>query len=639
MNISDRKLRRLIADPDLCTLISSNELELALRKCSPEDSLNLAAEWLRRAWLRQDKYDTLLQDLKIMNEEQYRSFCTSFTWRKNTAGAASVLKKQDIFAYATPGNTRLHTKIRDLLIETLAMDGIIPLFNQREGTGRCLFFKLEESTTARVIDKEDNIHPEWSSHVAEIQRNIPEKYQVRIAGGDEDLTGCSLQLPVLLAIWRKIDRLPQYNIFDLVATGCFNNETLQAVSGLENKGNWLKNEIGTRVFVHPANGDEHTNGIQLVAGLTLDELETEIKEIIVDYALAPIDKDFCIEQIRILEGKIRDGLVVRWQDTLDRLTSYEKILHPAVDADAYFQANMLISVALCHCGRAAEAQKRNELMRKKALESGKNEPYWRMMIEALVVNTDLEDWDRALALSNEIKDNIMKNDDLQMRFHGSMGQLLAFRCLRDDKCTGRTAAMEHFSQAIAFAQKNGSCRELGQDLNYQHLYYALFTPGSAEELEYYRTTANYHHQSENREINLAFLARQRNLAAYRNLLLNGAKISVDEIRELPDCNRNDWIKATILKYQGALYAAIGQHVQAEECFDHAIKMVENAGGSVIRGIGMTVAAEAWRSLHRDEYAQHIKNYFAGNEIKIFAGHPMDEWLAQDNAKALLSYQY
>lgn len=635
MIVNDKMLRNLKADSDDCALCSSGELEAALRKCGPEDSIRPAAEWLRRVWLRQDKHDTLLQKLKILTEEQYHSFCSSFKWRINPDSAGRELTSTVFF----PDSIMLNNKILALLAETLAMDGIIPLFNPEDDTGRCLFFKLEEAATPQVIYKDNTIHPEWSSCVAEIQKNLSVKYQVRIARVDAGLTGCSLQLPVLLAIWRKIDRLPRYNIFDLVATGCFKNETLQSVSGLENKAGWLKNETGTKIFIHPASGDEHFNGIPLHAGLNLDELETKIKEIIVDYALAPVDKPFIIGQISVLEEKIRDGLVVKWQDTLERLTGYESRLHPDVDPDAYFRANMLISVALCHCGRAAEAGARNELMRKKAVESGRNEHYWRMMIEAIVVNTDLEEWDRALTLSSEIKNNILESDDLQMRFHGSMGQLLAFRCLRNDICADRATALEHFKQAIVFARKKVSCRELGQDLNYQHLYYALFEPGSAGEMEYYRTTENFHHQSENSEINQAFLARQRNLAAYRNLLLNGVIIPADEIRELPGCRRNDWVKATILKYQGALYAATGKQAQAADCFDHALKMLENAGGSVIRGIGMTIAAEAWRSLHRDEYAQHIKNYFAGDEIKIFAGRSRDEWLAKDNAKALLSYQY
>lgn len=638
MIVSDKRLRILIDDSDRCSLISSDELKSALRKCRPEESVNLAAEWLRRVWLRQDKHDTFLQELAILTEMQFQSFTANFGWRDNPAGALSGLKKRDIFA-RTSKNTELHEITRNLLINSLEMDGIIPLFNGSDDAGRCLFFKLEQAAAARVIDKDGKVYPEWSRRVAEIQQNSNKKYQVKIAGCDEKLTGNSLQLPVLLAIWRKESCLPEYNIFDLVATGCFKDDALRPVSGLKSKGKWLEKEVGTKVFVYPANGEELAGGEPLVPGLNFNELKTKINEIIVKYKLAPLTKAFSIEQTRLMEQKIRYGEVSNWNDVLKRLESHEQMLHKKIDFKDYFKANMLISVVLCHCGRADEAEKRNELMRQCALESGENYWYWRMMIEAVVVNTDLEDWDNAFARCEEINDNISDSSDLQMRFHGSLGQLIAFRCLRGDNYMDYTRALEHFNQAADFALKSENPGDIGHDLNYQHLYYALFAPGTPDELEYYRITRNHHNQSENREFNLDYLARQRNLAAYRSLLTNGVKLSAGRIKELPACNRNDWITATILKYQGALYAAIGEPAQAEECFDHAIKMVENAGGSVIRGIGMTIAAEAWRSLHRDEYAKHIINYFDENGSKPFAGHSRDEWLAQDNANALLSYQY
>jgi hypothetical protein len=659
--MTDKELRNFANKPDSCVMLTSAQVEAALRtlhrKNRPlEYSLNLAAEWLKRLWLRQDKHNRLLQELDILPQVKFDEFCDLFTWRINTAGALQSLKTHKFFNCEDARYKKLCIKVYNLLKALLIADGVIPLLNQNEGAGCCLFFTIEPHREAAVIvlteENGEQKHEEWSKYILEIQQPLAKKYHVKIAGGNVKLNGCSLQLPVLLAIWRKETCLPQYNIFDLVATGCFDDGKLEAVAGLVDKGNWLKNELGTKAFVFPANSDEDSDGIRLRPGLNFDEVKEKISEIIVEHGLATLHKDFCIRQVKMLDGKIRDGFVTDWHAVLRHLESIEKHFDPApgLDNEYYIKVNALISAVLCHCGRADEAAKHNKFIRKKVKEANNDQLYWRMMIESIVVNTDLENWDDALAVSCEIPANIKGKNDLLMRYHGSIGQVLAFKSLRDSNIKNIKASLEHFNLAIQFAQqliqeltpekKEEKQHELGRDFNYRHLFYALFEPGSDDELEYYRKAEEFHHRSENREFNLAYLARQRNLAAYRNLLINGIKLSHAQIKALPTNNTSeDWITATILKYQGALYAAAGDHATATEYFDRAIKLLENAAGSVIRGIGMTIAAEAKRSLHRDEYRQYISNYFAEYGDRPFAGHSKAEWLDKNNIKPLLSYQY
>ncbi len=117
-------------------------------------------------------------------------------------------------------------------------------------------------------------------------------------------------------------------------------------------------------------------------------------------------------------------------------------------------------------------------------------------------------------------------------------------------------AKTHLDKALDCAYQLNSEPDIAQDRNYQHLFYALFAPGSEDELDASEEAKNQYNNLANNALtdddkrnatrNLFYLKRQQALAWYRALLVNGHspvyKID-DEFLNLlyPSRGAEDWV--------------------------------------------------------------------------------------------------
>jgi hypothetical protein len=174
---------------------------------------------------------------------------------------------------------------------------------------------------------------------------------------------------------------------------------------------------------------------------------------------------------------------------------------------------------------------------------------------------------------------------------------------------------------VRLAVESGRDHDIAQDLNYRYLYHALFLPGSPEEQEALEDAS-----AKCRDLqdtgdpaawkNRCFLARIQAFSWYRQLLRDGnaphyeADWTMRELLRLP--GRQEWLRATVAKYLGALAAAEGDRSRSEGLFGNALSALEQAGRTgVLAMIRLTVCAEAWRSLHATDYLQEARALWDG----------------------------
>lgn len=613
----------LLADAEILGLLKvSDVIHCGL---SLEQKAIVAAEWLHRLWLRRASDAAPLIESNMLTVDQAGEF---FSWvapyRDNPLRNRRELQTGKLFSCYREQEEWIHNKIRERLCQTLMADGVIPV----AGNACFVFFDLRPYSSfcgARVVDANDQPVEEWSLQVEKIPDNIVQDYQVKLHihqdAKDMILNGASLQLPVLLAAWRKSGKLPQYRIFDLVATGCFADGKLIPVDGVKDKCDCVQCRLGCHCFLAPESGNHIVRGVKILpVGTSLDDLAKICANIIEENNLVRLTANDVISLLNRLDGEIRYGIQRQWELVFRQLDRYEKQLDPDLHPEAYFKVNMLRTTTLCHVGRADDALVMNSRMQDIAIRKNKRYEYLRMRIEALVVLTDLEQWNdiskMSVALEPEFAAVELSDEqraDLRMRYHGTMGQYHAYFALRESAAPHQNEALDHFKKAILAAQDVDDHNEMARDLNYRHLWYALFMPGSLEELELYEKAKSYIiaelNDDRQRRRNLDYLMRQRVFATYRAWLIDGKLPSREELSIMPrpSCEAEPWLRAATHKYFGALFAASGAMDDAEREFQKGLALLSETQAPVIDFIHMTIAVQAWQSLQQGPYAEFAES--------------------------------
>ena len=156
--------------------------------------------------------------------------------------------------------------------------------------------------------------------------------------------------------------------------------------------------------------------------------------------------------------------------------------------------------------------------------------------------------------------------------------------------------------------RGGEANDIAQDLNYRHLLFALFAPGTPEEDDAFqealaKSRALKDAKDKSYVKNSGFLHRAKAMAWSRQLLQTGTVPAWELSLEMNEVlNAGYWPGACVGKYLGALAAAEGGRARAEQYFVNAEKAISaNDPPGVVSLIRLTVLTEAYRSLHDETW--------------------------------------
>ena len=572
-------------------------------------------------------------------------------FRKLTGGACR-LSDEDVVA------------LRSAFLPWLIADGVIPVFNSDGSYLLPFSFGCKQVEAPRVTDWEGRGEFEvWTAAIRRMDVGIDRDIHVAIdkVGTVKDC-GDSLMLPVLMAWWRSrvdpADRLPRYSPIRFIATGAFEGGRLGEVH-TEEKEAKIDRDVDNGFLVRPGGGQTRGSvpvGSDLTATIACIREMAELQ-----YDAEPANAD---RRLVELDDAVRRGRTEGWETLIQRLDRLWEVQDPDVDDESYLRGLMLRSAARCHAGMTEEALKLNREAMDKARGNARFLPQLlRLRIEELVLLEDEEDFTRTFALAADLEKDLnefaaeeKESDralDLGMRFHGTMGQAVAYAALSGLENCSPEEAKRHlemaFKSAVELARRSkdrAGCGKAtdeavyncGQDANYLLLWAALFSGddirAAAEKARRFANRSWENGVVDDAVKNDRYRHRYEALGLYRAVLAGQVGVFADELsdieREVVDKDCDAWIRATIGKYLGAIAAARGDAEGARRWFGQASKELQGSKYFVFQIIHMTVLAEAYRSLRMLEGYEGLAEDMRKGALAVFASaKDFEQWKKND----------
>lgn len=521
---------------------------------------------------------------------------------------------QKLWSSVDPFLLSCEVSARKRLADLLDTDGFIPVYSGDDAF--FLPFRLVENDRLPLIGDSAGVPiANWMEpYLLLFGENPQYRCVVRCRQNPylPPFSGHSLMLPLYLACQRKSGSLPAYNRLRLLSTGAIEIGHLKAVA-TEEKQRALNLCFSNAYLFFPESSKIHSeerNSVPLNIALDLEEILEEVrKQIEAKGLVIPTFRD-AKKRLEQLEYETRHTNQNRWENMLARLQTNMDAIALSQDRapESYLLCLMLKSAIYCHKGDTAEALKFNREAKEKAKSLHLDKQLRRLEIEELVDLQDVEDFDSIRSLSGILKDELerLEDDDLLMRYYGTMGLAHCYGFLSGNPGFDRDAAKACFMQALRHAQKLEYEPEIAQDLNNNYLWYVLFDPGSTDAaLAYIRANdhieRNLQSYPQSQKKNRYFLQCFKMQALYRRLLAGEKTSSVDyQAEELPD-EAIFWLRALVQKYLAAIAAANGEKKLAEEYFSKASALLkQEIDNNIIAFIRMTILAEAYRSQGKTE---------------------------------------
>lgn len=564
--------------------------------------------------------------------------------------------------------------LRQAFQRILCADGVIPVFDH-DGDAYLLPFRFGAETppdaSPRALDGEDAMVPVWTDELRHLPDHIDRDIRVGIVLPPDlplELDGGSLLLPVLAAWWRHNGDLPKYDPLRVLFTGSFREGLLRCVETAE-KRKKVKKTVRDGILVHPVPGKEALESDTILAGSGKDAVLEALREIVektVDF-----DPNYAVNRLAAFEPDVRQTRTTDWDGVLRRLERLRAGLNPDLDGEELLRAVLLTAAANCHAGHTAAAAEWNARAQSSAACNPEFEPLLlRARIEQLVILQDSEDFAGIFGLVPDLEKKIEafarnagedeRAADLQMRFHGSMGQFRIYAHLAGFRPDSNTpeAALLHFEKAFDLARglyRDGRnllrAADAAQDVNYLLLWSAFFgRPELDSRLEAALRLAA--RSGASRAKNERFAFRNHALGLYRAVLAGEASAMPALAGYGPALERQwpeDWIAGTTAKYLGAVAAAAGAEAEAARLFGIATAAIDPDAKEIIGVIRMTVHAEAFRSLRRfpscaaraEEYRQEALHFLRSGDPAAETKSAWRAWLEAPDAVPFpgLSYWY
>ena len=515
----------------------------------------------------------------------------------------------DLWECSSDFSKKCHAAVRRRLLSLcIDTDGFIPVF-----CGENAFFipfHFEEGMAA-IEDLSGNPITCWQSPYTALFR-AAFRYKCVVHCDQSSvipaLTGNSLMLPLYLAYLRKIGDI-QYNHLRLLATGAVASGRLKAVDTME-KAAALGKCFSDAFLFFPESSQycsAKPNEV-LLPPLELAQVKDAVQMRIEAYGLFVPTMKYALDRLKVLCTE-RDSNYHSWELMLRRVKNNSRAIPRYRDPQNHLLCLMLESSILCHMGKTREALALNREARELAERNNFTRELLRLEIEELVEFQDDECFLDIAAHAEELKLRVEKFDDpdLLMRYYGTMGQAHCYGSLAGVLGFDREQAKEFFERAVHYALRRPRNFEnemdfeknVGQDLNYIFLWYALFDPETAacerackDSMDHHRCQLSGAAQIDG----LRFLNRIKVFSAYRRWLMDGKVPKSDNIpAALKIEYRGDWLAATTGKYVGALQSAAGNTVESKDTFQKYADVLRGAKGPILCFIQMTILAEAWRS--------------------------------------------
>lgn len=456
------------------------------------------------------------------------------------------------------------------------------------------------------------------------------------------LTGQSFMLPVYLAALRKQEKL-FYDPRRLIASGEIRNRSLVAVE-LETKIKSFSDTFSRNAFFLCPESDLSAIDalfiLPLKEGINHKQLTEKIERYIEIHSLGMPSFQYALNRLQKLTEEVRHDTHKQWQNTLKRLDSNSKAIPAYRTPENYLLCLMLRGAIYCHMGDTENAKKWNSEAQQFANDNGFQKQLLRLQIEELVNLIDQEKFVQIRFLADDLEKriNASADPDLQMRFYGTMGQAHCYGVLSNIQGFCKDKALCFFKKALSYATILESEPEIAHDLNYIHLWYALFEPESPREEAAFNDAKehiqrNLIQRPATAEKNKKFLLRQKIFALYR-AVLSGKDIPLTKF-EAYRFNAESWIKAVTCKYRAVLYAAQGDLVSAKELFTQALDAISHeCDYGISCKIKMTIYAEAVRFLSNDY--QHAAQRFLTEHPDLMNSAENLPWCDLINGKSTQS---
>lgn len=539
---------------------------------------------------------------------------------------------QSLWASKSDFEKSCELNFRKKLAELLdIVEGFIPVYQKDSKESEAFFipFHFEENQKCNCIcDLEGKSIKSWISPYKDLfghKSKLCCIIHCKTRYINENLKGPSFMLPLFLAYKRKIGLLPKYDHLRLIASGEIRENRLVEVQVAE-KYQAFKQLFKDAYFLFPETNNFYVNDIFAIAlntNVGMDEILEFIRCEIEAKGLAiPTFKD-AIERIKSIELEIRRDYYNRWEQGLARVENMEIAIPKERNPESYLLCTMLKSACYCHMGRSNDAIKFNLEARKFAASRGFSKQFQQLEIEELVELQDEEKFQEVQSLAKNIVID-HNNFDLQMRYHGTMGQAHSYGYLSNIKGTSKEDAKWHFEEALKYAYKLDSEPDISQDLNYIYLWHVLFDNTSQEAENAYNNARNHikcnlQHFDKSRKRNIYFLTRIRLMSYYRKMLCGIKIANLDYVREkLPD-EADNWLKALACKYLAAIAAANGYIELSLKLFEDGIGLLPpQKSPNVIECIRLTLLIEFYNSLKNTKYLSETLRELKETS-KIFPG--------------------
>lgn len=603
----------------------------------------------------------LAGELAVIMGDVWRCFSDWFNinrqWTSERFRPESISGWRDIDEF--PG---LGSVLRRRLDRLFDADGFIPVCNG----SRAWFipFQLEESFSGATWADGTGIAV-WSDPVCLALRDTDYmgiRLQLR-EGGEVSVKGRSLMLPVRMAALRgRPGGLPHYDVLRVLATGAFEERFRLVDVELRPKVEAAKGEFRDAVFFGPdvpgeVAGCKYFRSLE--SGLDEQSVFQRIRDELERMpGCVKMNRDYALQRLPDMASHVDRENYCRWNEVAGQLEQIKTALSPRRDPVTWLEFYSLMATALCHAGRTEDSRRCACDAMAFARENGYLAKTLRLQVTAAVNAQDLGEMDEYRVLVSGLEEELSRfdgpeKDDLLMRYHGTAVQANAWGALYGMEGFTEAAAKEHAETAVSIAQniansavpdkKDEAESNLAQDLNYRHLVFAIFEPGTkAEEMAFTDAQQQLNELSEkSAKTNRYHQMRQKSLA-----LLNAWRVGGD----VPDkgtlaawrlpLDAEGWLIAANRRHLGALAVAAGDTTEAERCFkegDEALPL-DRCWAPVLASIRLALLVQAGCSL-QDEDVTTATLYFqkAGEvgamfgESKLFRSIKAERWISLGRA--------
>lgn len=547
------------------------------------------------------------------------------------------------------------SNVRQRLARLFRVDGFIPVYDpEKPDSGWYIPFELEKAPSdgadiSAIVWNDGQAVTEWQEEARSV---LGGEFHCRLQMLPEEgfvLSGASMMLPLKMAAWRKNSRFdfPQYDVLRVLSTGKFDGAGRLASVGTAQKYAALKKCFrNDAVLIGPDVPGEidvkERNFIRLDIGVSQDHLKESLKKILEMSKLAHIDWRYARRRLPDMSAEVDRLNRTRWSEVAGVLGRIKERTQ-GYDDFTFLNYTVLYATALCHAGRTEEAVKINREAYEFAVKHGMYILSIRLQIEALVSAQDEGDLDFFLKLKDNIGTRIEEHprreyDDLRMRYYGTLAQAEMWGvCLNlngYDKQQAKTYAETALETAkrIAFSVSDDSGdatideaeSNVQQDMNYLHLWYALFEPGTDGERNQCRLAEEHllSLSEHSRRNNRIFLQRQKSLALL-NAWLNSGVVPDRKLLEAAKVplEAEGWLIAANRSHLGPLYAAMGDFEEAKRLFlegEAALSFVK-CFSPVLATIRFILLVRAACSLRMKDSATAEGYYQKAEEVKIKFG--------------------